>query len=310
MKTRNLMLTVACAAIFSGCATTTPTELVNARAAYQRASVGPASQVALAELHVAELALARAEQSFQNNPDSFQVRDLAYVAARKAELATATAAITNEQATKDRAKTDFQTTQSKIVSDTKQDLTQAQTDLSKSQQSGVATAVALAASERSGKVSAEQLAAEQVARAAAEKRAADAQIALAKLASVKEDPRGMVITLSGSVLFASNQAVLLPMAKTRLDQVVAVLLTTRERNLAIEGHTDSQGTDASNQDLSQRRAEAVRTYIVSKGYGADLVKASGLGEGNPVADNTSAEGRANNRRVEIIIARDTHVSNP
>jgi outer membrane protein OmpA-like peptidoglycan-associated protein len=125
---------------------------------------------------------------------------------------------------------------------------------------------------------------------------------------VKDEPRGMVITLSGSVLFASNQATLLPEARTRLGQIADVLLATRERNLTIEGHTDSQGSDSHNLDLSQRRADAVRNYLVQGGYEADRVLARGLGEGSPVADNTSAEGRANNRRVEIVIPREPHAS--
>jgi len=283
-------------------------ELVNAREANSRARNGPAAQIAPADLHVANQALALAEQSFQTDKDSYQTRDLAYVAGRKAELATAKASIITQQASENKAKSQYTAAQGQIVKDTKEDLSQARTALTASQQTGAATSVALAASERSGKLSAEQLAAEQVARAAADKRATEAQIALAKLGSVKEEPRGTVITLSGSVLFASNQAVLLPEARSRLDQVAAVLLTTRERNITIEGHTDSQGTDANNMGLSQRRADAVRDYIVAKGYGSDLVKANGLGEGHPVADNAGAEGRANNRRVEIIIARDAHAS--
>jgi outer membrane protein OmpA-like peptidoglycan-associated protein len=120
----------------------------------------------------------------------------------------------------------------------------------------------------------------------------------------------MVITLSGSVLFASNRAVLLPEARTRLDQVAEVLLTTRERNLTVEGYTDSQGSVNYNLDLSQRRADAVRSYLVERGYQGDLIQAHGLGKGSPVADNSSPEGRANNRRVEIIIAHEPHASNP
>jgi len=264
----------------------------------------------MAELHVARQALAQAELSYQKDPESYQTRDLAYVAERKSELATATASITTQEKNERQAKSDYQTTQGRIVAETKEDLSQARTALAASQTSGAVATVALAAAERRGKLSAEQLSAEKAARGVAEKNASDAQLALAKLGSVKEEPRGMVITLSGSVLFASNQAVLLPEARTRLDQVVAVLLTTRERSITIEGHTDSQGTDAHNQDLSQRRADAVRDYIVGKGYQSDLVKSSGLGEGHPVADNAGAEGRANNRRVEIVIARDVHASNP
>jgi outer membrane protein OmpA-like peptidoglycan-associated protein len=247
-------------------------------------------------LHVANQALAEAEQSFRDNPDSYQTRDLAYVAQRKAQLAEATASISIEQKSQAQSKEDFQTAQGKAVAKTKQDLSKTRT--------------ALAASERSGEATAEKLSAEQEARAAAEKRAADAQAALAKLAAVKEEPRGMVITLSGSVLFASNRAVLLPEARTRLDQVAEVLLTTRERHLIVEGHTDSQGSVNFNLDLSQRRADAVRSYLVERGYQGDLIQAHGMGKASPIADNASPEGRANNRRVEIVIEHEPHVSNP
>jgi outer membrane protein OmpA-like peptidoglycan-associated protein len=160
----------------------------------------------------------------------------------------------------------------------------------------------LAASERNSNAKTEQLAAEQNARIAAEKRTAAALADLAKLAAVKEEARGLVITLSGSVFFASNKSELLPSAQLRLNQVVEALLATKERTLIIEGHTDSQGSSGYNQELSQQRAETVRTYIISRGYSADLIQAHGIGKDRPVADNDSAECRANNRRVEIIVA--------
>lgn len=296
MKARNLLIVLTGAGVLGACAATVPSELVNARGAYQRASSGPAAQAAPAELHVASEALARAEKAFQGDPDSYQTRDLAYVAQRKSELATAIASIAIEQKSQSQAKDEFQATQGEIVTKTKQDLRR--------------TRAALAVSERSGEVAAERLSAEQAARAAAEQRAADAQAALAKVAIVKEEPRGIVITLSGSVLFSSNQSALLPDARARLDQVTDVLLTTPERELTIEGHTDSQGSHSYNLDLSQRRADAVRNYLVKRGYQGDRIRAHGLGEGYPIADNASAEGRANNRRVEIIIERESHTSNP
>jgi outer membrane protein OmpA-like peptidoglycan-associated protein len=92
-----------------------------------------------------------------------------------------------------------------------------------------------------------------------------------------------------------------PTAQTRLDQVAEALLATRERLLVVEGHTDSRGSDSYNLDLSQRRAEAVRSYLVSRGYASERIAARGIGKERPVADNESPEGRANNRRVEIII---------
>jgi len=294
MKTHSLLIAFVCAGI--GCATTAPTELVDAREAYRRASTGPAVQAAPAELHVANQALAEAEQSFRDNPDSYQTRDLAYVAQRKAQLAEATASISIEQKSQAKSKDDLQTAQGTAVAKTKQDLGRTRT--------------ALAASERNGEATAEKLSAEQEARAAAEKRAADAQAALAKLAAVKDEPRGMVITLSGSVLFASNRAVLLPEARTRLDQVAEVLLTTRERHLIVEGYTDSQGSVNYNLDLSQRRADAVRSYLVERGYQGDLIQARGFGKDSPIANNARAEGRANNRRVEIVIEHEPRASNP
>ena len=295
MKTNSLLIAVACAGVFASCATTVPMELANAREEYARASSGPTAEAAPAELHVANQALAQAEQSFMTDPDSYRTRDLAYVAQRKAQLAEAAASIALQRKSEAQAKNDYQTTQGKVVAKTKQDLSQTRT--------------ALAASERNGEATAEKLSTEQEARAAAEKRAADAQAALAKLAAVKDEPRGMVITLSGSVLFASNRATLLPEARTRLDQVAEVLLTTRERHLTVEGHTDSQGSVNFNLDLSQRRADAVRSYLVERGYQGDLIQAHGLGKGSPIADNASAEGRANNRRVEIIIAHEPQASN-
>lgn len=290
MKMNYTLTLVACAALL-GCASAAPKELVSAREAYQRASTGPAGRMAPAEVHVAQQALQKAEQSFANEPDSYKTKDLAYVAERKAQVAEATASIISEKEGQAAAGSDYSETQGRIVSKTQSDLAQSQSDL--------------AASKQEGAMSAERLATEQKARAEADQRAADAQAALAKLAAVKEEPRGTVITLSGSVLFASNQTALLPAAQSRLDQVAAVLLATRERNVTVEGHTDSQGSDSRNMDLSQRRATAVRDYLVQKGYESDLIKANGLGESRPVADNTSAEGRANNRRVEIIIAPET-----
>ena len=137
-----------------------------------------------------------------------------------------------------------------------------------------------------------------------EKRTAAALAELAKLAAVKEEERGLVVTLSGSVLFRSAESTLLSSAQVKLDQVANALLAVRARNLIVEGHTDSRGSESYNQGLSQRRADAVRDYLVQKGYPADRIQARGKGKGSPIADNASPEGRANNRRVEIVIERE------
>lgn len=286
MSTRTLFILAACTLV--GCATIAPNELVQAREDYRRASTGVAGEKAPAQVHVAHQALTRAEQSFDRDGDTYHTRDLAYVAQRRAVMAEVSASIAHDQQREANAKQAYEDAQGDIIEDQGEDLG--------------ATRTALAASQRKGERTSEQLATEQAARAAADKRAADAQAALAKLAAVKEEPRGTVITLSGSVLFASNRSTLLPAARSRLEQVADVLLTYSERTIIIEGHTDSQGSESQNLALSQRRADAVRDGLVQRGYQADLIQSRGMGEGQPVASNGSAEGRANNRRVEIIIA--------
>ena len=283
MKPAPYFIIIASAGLIVGCAANVPpNELIRARAAYEHASDGPAAQLVPAEMHKAREALLIAEKSFEDDPGSFRTRDLAYVADRKARLAEALAVTAAENATTAKANMDYQATQIEIVKNTKD---------------------SLAASERNSAHKAEQLATEQKARADAEKRAADAEAGLAKLAAVKEEARGLVITLSGSVLFASNKSELLPSAQNRLSQVADALMANKERKLTVEGHTDSRGSSSYNQELSQRRADAVRSYIISRGYPGALIQASGIGEDRPVADNGSAEGRANNRRVEIIVDR-------
>jgi len=143
---------------------------------------------------------------------------------------------------------------------------------------------------------------EKARRADAEKRAAEAAADLAKLASVKQEARGMVITLSGSVLFASAKWDLLPAAQLKLNDVATALIKEDPiSKMVVEGHTDSQGGASFNQDLSQHRADAVRAYLVSRGIAGDRITAQGFGSTRAVADNTSTEGRANNRRVEIVV---------
>ena len=147
---------------------------------------------------------------------------------------------------------------------------------------------------------------ERAARENAEHRAASAATDLARIASVKQEARGMVITLSGSVLFASAKSELLPAAQAKLSQVADVLSKQdRESKIRVEGHTDSQGSADLNQELSQRRAEAVRSYLIGHGIASDRVIAEGFGPSRPVADNDSPEGRADNRRVEIVVGPPT-----
>jgi outer membrane protein OmpA-like peptidoglycan-associated protein len=116
----------------------------------------------------------------------------------------------------------------------------------------------------------------------------------------KTTERGIVLTL-GDVLFTSGQADLKPGAASNLDRLVAFLNQNPGRSVEIEGHTDDVGSDDSNLGLSQRRADAVKSFLVRQGIDTGRIAASGKGELQPVADNVSAAGRQQNRRVEVII---------
>lgn len=266
--------------VCGGCASSIPRELADARAAYQRASSGPAARENPAQLHVAYEALQVAEKTFDDEGESDKARDRAYVALRKAELAEVQADIA-------------QVAKQSAEAQRRSQLANARTQEQMRDQLGNATAQ-LAAQRQ-------ELDAERQARAEAERRAADTRAALERIAAVRADSRGVVVTLPGGVLFASGKSELLGTAKTKLSEVAAVLAKDPNAKLTVEGYTDSRGSDEFNKELSEKRAEAVRSFLVSKGIPAANIVAEGHGEEKPIADNETAEGRANNRRVEIVV---------
>lgn len=119
--------------------------------------------------------------------------------------------------------------------------------------------------------------------------------------NAKETERGLVVTL-GDTLFETGNSQLKGNAFANLGKLSAFLNQYPERNLVIEGHTDSVGNESSNQALSQRRADSVRQYLLQQGVAANRLTAFGKGEDAPIASNDSVSGRALNRRVEVIIA--------
>ena len=126
-------------------------------------------------------------------------------------------------------------------------------------------------------------------------------------ASVKlaEPAQSEVITLSdaGDVLFAFNQSELTPTAKSQLDSIMGKLQDADVISIKVIGFTDSVGSDAYNQGLSERRASSVAEYLLSQGVAPNKLTSEGKGESQPVADNETDEGRAKNRRVELHINR-------
>jgi outer membrane protein OmpA-like peptidoglycan-associated protein len=116
----------------------------------------------------------------------------------------------------------------------------------------------------------------------------------------KQTSRGTVVTL-GSVLFATGRSELLPGAQASVDRLARYLTENAGKTALIEGHTDSTGSDTTNLRLSQDRADAVRVALMSRGIDPQRITATGLGSSQPIAPNSTAEGRQQNRRVEIII---------
>ena len=103
------------------------------------------------------------------------------------------------------------------------------------------------------------------------------------------------------MLFATGKYQLLEIAKTKLNDVAKAIKDQGFKAVVVEGHTDNRGGEAANEQLSLKRAEEVRAHLVSQGIPPAKITAVGRGEAVPVADNNSAEGRANNRRVELVV---------
>jgi outer membrane protein OmpA-like peptidoglycan-associated protein len=116
-------------------------------------------------------------------------------------------------------------------------------------------------------------------------------------------PRGLVMTL-GDVLFDTGRAELNPGASRKLDQLAQFLNEHKERRVQIDGFTDSVGTESYNEELSRRRADAVKSALTTRGVDSSRISTQGYGKAYPVANNSDSGGRQLNRRVEVVIGGD------
>jgi len=126
---------------------------------------------------------------------------------------------------------------------------------------------------------------------------------LNQVLQTRDTARGLIVSMP-DVLFAFNQHTLKPEARERLARISGIVLAYPDLKLEVVGYTDSIGSDEYNQTLSDKRAEAVRDYLVSSGVSMNNVVARGMGKAEPVADNSTASGRQLNRRVEMIVSGD------
>lgn len=151
---------------------------------------------------------------------------------------------------------------------------------------------------------AEQLAAEQAAAQAAQQTAQlrdRLRDQLNQVLQTQETARGLIVNMS-DVLFALNRYDLKTDAELKLAKISGILLTYPSLKLQVEGYTDNTGSPDYNQKLSEERANAVEAFLVSQGVAPDNITAQGYGEADPVADNSTSAGRAQNRRVELVIS--------
>ena len=143
----------------------------------------------------------------------------------------------------------------------------------------------------------------QLAQSDAETRRLRIQNELSRIASTRSESRGLIVTLNGGILFDTGKTALKPGAKSTLSKIAKQLQTDPSLKIAVEGHTDSVGGTDTNQALSEKRANAVRDYLVSAGISEDHITADGKGEESPIATNKTAAGRQQNRRVELVITQ-------
>lgn len=116
----------------------------------------------------------------------------------------------------------------------------------------------------------------------------------------RESARGLIVNMS-DVLFTTGSDSLKPGAREKLSRIAGIILAHPGLKIEVEGHTDSVGSEAMNQRLSEKRAGSVRSYLVRQGIPEDAIVARGFGEAQPVADNSSPAGRQANRRVELVV---------
>jgi outer membrane protein OmpA-like peptidoglycan-associated protein len=127
------------------------------------------------------------------------------------------------------------------------------------------------------------------------------QKTLSQLASVRREARGLIVTLPGSIYFDVNKSDVKPAMRARLTEIAKALATVPNQRVLVEGHTDSDGSAEYNLQLSRLRANSVRSVLVAGGVSPDRIESQGYGETRPVATNGTSAGKAQNRRVEIVI---------
>jgi len=279
------------ASLFAGCASAPQPPAGSAEVrAKLTALQGDATLATRAPVAIkdAELAVTQAEIA---QPDLALAAHRVYIADRKVDTATALAQ--TKFAEEERTALNEQSEKARLDARTHE------ADLAKS-----AAVSALAESENQ-KVAATSARSDAdaalLAANVSQQQASDLQRQL-EILQARPTDRGLVLTL-GDTLFATGKSELKSGATANLNRLSAFMTKYPQRTAAIEGFTDSMGSEEYNQDLSQRRADSVKSYLVGQGVETTRLSSAGRGENAPVADNESAAGRQQNRRVEVVISQ-------
>jgi outer membrane protein OmpA-like peptidoglycan-associated protein len=292
----------ASAVLLAACSTvpTTTATLDEARADYVAASNNPqVSSYAPLEFRQASEALDRANQAAAKRESLDTIDRLAYVAKQRiataqevARAKTAEAEIVNAGRQRDRVQLEARTAEAERA---RRDAAAANAQIAG------ANAQAAAAQQQAQDAQAQAAAAQQQAAQMAE-RSARLEAMLVELHAQKTE-RGMVVTI-GDVLFALDRAELNANGMATVRKLAEVMMQNPDRTVLVEGFTDSTGSSSHNQQLSERRAQAVAQALTSLGVPRERVAMRGYGEAYPVAANDSAANRQLNRRVEIVLSNE------
>jgi outer membrane protein OmpA-like peptidoglycan-associated protein len=311
----------------------TPLALFEARNAVRIAHVAQADRYATSILAKAEQQLRQAEESYRQKQARTSIEAAAREAAQTAEESRVMAvkqkaeeeaqaqAAADKRAAEERAARSREEAEAQARARAEADTARAQAEAAKAEAQKAAQEAARQRAEAE-KAKAEALAQQQALaveadkarqaaaesdklREQAEKEKQDMRARLLQqlnsVLATRDTARGLIANMS-DVLFKSGSFELLPGARERLAKVSGIVLAYQGLHLAVEGHTDSIGTDEYNRRLSEQRAGAVRDYLVQQGISSDAITASGFGKSEPVASNDTPEGRQQNRRVELVVS--------
>jgi outer membrane protein OmpA-like peptidoglycan-associated protein len=288
----------------------TPLKLYEARNAVRIARWTGADQYAADTLQKAEENLQNAEDELkgkigkktvaQNSRDAAQnAEDARLITIRKMEEEETA----NEKAAADRRESEANAQAAQAESERAKSEAQAESErASRDKNDAEAARSAALAQEQATRAELDQ-ARQTAAQAEEEKTQLREQLRqqLSLILETRETARGLIVNMS-DVLFDTGKYSLKPGAREKLAKIGGIVLAHPGLKLAVEGHTDSVGSDEYNQQLSEQRANSVRSYLVSQGVSADAVTALGFGKTRPVTDNNTASGRQQNRRVELVVS--------